>query len=100
MRERALEDPERSIMERRRGYQQTRAKRLGARFVEYVDPLVVLEADDGACGICGEDVDPDRFDIDHTFPLGPYGEHSYANVQAAHPACNRRKGGRILEEAA
>lgn len=54
-------------------------------------PLVVLEMDDGICGICGEDVDPERFDIDHVIPLSKGGEHSYANVQVAHRSCNSRK---------
>lgn len=67
-----------------------KARKLGA-FVEYVDELVVLERDDGVCGICGEDVDPFAFEVDHIVPLARGGEHSYANTQAAHMACNRQK---------
>lgn len=69
----------------------SRVARSDGTFVEDVAPLVVLEMDDGTCGICGEDVDPERYDIDHVIPLSRGGEHSYANVQVAHPACNRRK---------
>jgi hypothetical protein len=63
-------------------------------FVEAVDALTVLERDDGVCGICGGDVDPTDFHVDHVVALANGGEHSYANVQAAHPACNIKKGKR------
>lgn len=61
------------------------------QFVEHVDPLILLERDDGVCGICGRDVDPFNFQIDHVVPLSRGGEHSYANTQAAHASCNQRK---------
>jgi 5-methylcytosine-specific restriction endonuclease McrA len=70
-----------------------KARQLGA-FVEYVDPLVVLQRDCGVCGICLEPVDAQGFHIDHIVALARGGEHSYANVQIAHPTCNRRKGTR------
>jgi 5-methylcytosine-specific restriction endonuclease McrA len=68
------------------------AKRRGAEIVEDVIALVVLERDDGVCGICGEDVDPLHFTIDHIVGCPDGGEHSYANVQLAHRSCNSRKG--------
>jgi hypothetical protein len=68
-----------------------RARLLGA-FVEHVQPLIVLERDDGACGICGGDVDPTDFHIDHVVALARGGPHAYSNVQIAHPFCNRAKG--------
>lgn len=71
-----------------------RRARLAGAFVEDVHPLVVLEAFDGTCGICGEDVDPLNFEVDHIVPLALGGEHSYANTQPAHGECNRRKGAR------
>lgn len=67
-----------------------RARMLGA-YVERVDSLVVLERDDGVCGICGEDVDPFRFDVDHVIPISRGGAHAYFNAQVAHPGCNVRK---------
>lgn len=67
------------------------ARKRGA-FVEHIEPVVVLERDDGVCGICGGDVDPTNFHVDHVIPLALGGEHSYANVQTAHPLCNIRKG--------
>jgi 5-methylcytosine-specific restriction endonuclease McrA len=72
-------------------WQRYQARKLAA-FVEDVNPLVVLERHDGICGICGDDVDPLRFDVDHIVPLARGGEHSYRNTQPAHPSCNYRKG--------
>lgn len=71
-----------------------RAKRRALQreaWIEHVEPLVLLERDDGVCGICGEDVDPMRYDVDHIVPLALGGEHSYANTQPAHVGCNRSK---------
>jgi 5-methylcytosine-specific restriction endonuclease McrA len=74
----------------RRSQENRRARKLG-QFIEAVDSLIVLELHDGACGICGGDVDPTAFDVDHIVPISVGGEHSYANTQPAHPVCNRRK---------
>jgi 5-methylcytosine-specific restriction endonuclease McrA len=49
-------------------------------------------------GICGGDVDPLRFEVDHIVPISQGGDHSYPNVQAAHPRCNKIKGARVPEE--
>lgn len=68
------------------------ARRRTAAVVEDVHPLVVLELADGVCGICGGDVDPLDFHVDHVIPLALGGEHSYMNTQPAHAVCNIRKG--------
>lgn len=78
--------------ERRRADRARRRAALREAFVEPVIPLVVLELHDGVCGICGHDVDPFAFDVDHVVPLARGGFHNYANTQPAHPVCNRRKG--------
>lgn len=80
-------------------YDKRRALKLAA-YVEDVDPLVVLERDDGVCGICGGDVDPFDFQVDHVIPLSRGGEHSYANVQVAHESCNKAKYDRLPDELA
>jgi 5-methylcytosine-specific restriction endonuclease McrA len=67
-----------------------RARKLGL-FVEAVDPQVVFERDEGICGICGEAVDHEKYHIDHIVALARGGEHSYKNVQLAHPSCNCAK---------
>lgn len=61
-------------------------KRKALRKTRYV-----LEMDDGICGICGSDVDPFDFHVDHVIPMSRGGEHGYANTQVAHPLCNKRK---------
>lgn len=71
-------------------YARRRTRFTGAH-IEDVVRLVVLERDDGVCGICGEDVDPFDFHVDHVVPLARGGEHSYANAQVAHPFCNLSK---------
>jgi 5-methylcytosine-specific restriction endonuclease McrA len=42
-------------------------------------------------------VDPANWHLDHVVPLSRGGEHSYANVQVAHPFCNLSKGPRLIE---
>lgn len=74
--------------------QRARVARKAGQHVEDVDRLVVLERDDGMCGICGEDVDPLNFHVDHVHALADGGLHAYFNVQVAHPACNIAKGAR------
>lgn len=79
------------------------AKRRAAklkRFVEHVDPAIVYARADGRCGICSEPVARDAFEVDHIIPLSRGGEHSYANTQAAHRHCNRKKWASLPEEMA
>lgn len=80
---------------KRRDLEQSRRARAGSYFVEHVDRLIVYEAFGGLCGICGDAVDRERFDIDHVVPISRGGEHSYANVQPAHPRCNQSKKNRL-----
>jgi hypothetical protein len=77
-----------------------RRARKKAQFVEDVDPAVVFERDKGICGICKEPADPTNFHVDHIRPLAKGGEHSYANTQVAHPACNCAKRDRLDYELA
>lgn len=60
--------------------------------VEEVDRLEVFERDGGICQLCGGEVGQEEFELDHVVPLSKGGEHSMANVQVAHMACNRSKG--------
>jgi len=68
---------------------------LARESVERIVPLVILERDDGVCGICGGDVDPQDFHIDHIVPVSKGGTHTYDNVQVAHPSCNSRKSAKL-----
>jgi hypothetical protein len=76
-----------------------RRARFAAALVEVVDPDAVFERDGWLCHLCGESIDRaltgwDRMGptVDHLIPLVAGGEHSYANVAAAHRSCNSRKG--------
>lgn len=66
---------------------------LRSQFVEDVDPQTVYEIYGGMCGICLKFIEGD-FHVDHVIPISKGGLHCYANVQAAHPICNLRKGNR------
>lgn len=73
-----------------------RRARLVRAFVEVVDPAVVFDRDKGICGICSLPVAVQSdWHVDHIVPLAKGGEHSYANVQLAHGACNRSKGAKL-----
>ncbi len=80
-------------------YRAVAKRRARAAFIEHVDPLIVLELHDGVCGICGNDVDPFQFHVDHIVPLAVGGLHNYANTQPAHPVCNYKKGTKIQHAA-
>lgn len=66
--------------------------------VEVVYRRKVYERDGWQCGICHRPLKRDAVvphplaaTLDHIVPLAGGGEHSYANVQAAHFRCNSRK---------
>ncbi len=57
----------------------------------------VLRRDDFTCQYCGQKT---KFlTIDHVIPRRQGGGHSWQNLVAACPSCNRRKGGKRPEEA-
>jgi len=53
---------------------------------------VLLELADGVCRICGRDLNPLDFEVDHIEPLSRGGDHSYENCAPVHRGCNARKG--------
>ena len=78
-----------------------RKQRLDDAFVEVVDPAMIYVRDGWLCGICGHAIDPDlrwpdpmSVSLDHVVALANGGDHSAANLQAAHLVCNIRKGAR------
>jgi 5-methylcytosine-specific restriction endonuclease McrA len=54
----------------------------------------IYHRDNGRCGICGGEVDPDSFHLDHIIPFSRGGVHDPGNIQLAHPLCNLKKGAR------
>ena len=56
----------------------------------------VLRRDGYACQYCGTKTS--HMTIDHIIPRHLNGPHSWENLVAACPSCNRRKGGKLLRE--
>lgn len=77
-----------------------RADANGRGSLAQIHHLLVLEQGDGECGICGEDVDPTSFEVDHYIPLSRGGIHHLSNLQPAHMSCNRRKYNTLPKEIA
>lgn len=63
--------------------------------VQFVSYEKVIVDSGGVCGICKQPLDTDEIEIDHIIPLAKGGAHTYENVQATHPFCNRRKGAKM-----
>ncbi|RMF37914.1 MAG: HNH endonuclease [Chloroflexi bacterium] len=57
----------------------------------------VFRRDNYTCQYCGRRTG--RLTLDHVIPRHRGGTHSWENLVAACPQCNRRKGGRTLQEA-
>lgn len=68
-----------------------KARLRGATIGEPIYRSVVWERDGGVCGICFTEADPRQWHLDHIVPLSKGGQHTYANVQVAHPSCNLSK---------
>ena len=54
----------------------------------------ILRRDEHRCQYCGQQMS--QLTIDHVVPRYRGGQHSWKNLVAACPQCNRRKGGRTL----
>ena len=57
----------------------------------------IMRRDDFTCQYCGRRTTD--LTIDHVLPRHAGGPHTWLNVVAACPACNRRKGGRTPDQA-
>lgn len=57
----------------------------------------ILRRDEYRCQYCGRQIA--NLTVDHVVPRHRGGQHRWENLVAACPQCNRRKGGRTLEEA-
>ncbi len=57
----------------------------------------IFRRDEYACQYCGRQTA--SLTIDHVIPRHRGGQHTWQNLVAACPACNRRKGGRTPAEA-
>lgn len=79
-----------------------RRMRIQAATVEDFAPREVYERDGWVCQLCRLPIDPAvawpasmSASVDHVVPLAKGGDHSLANVQAAHLGCNSRKRDRL-----
>ena len=88
--------------EQRRSYQNEYSRRRYAAergsAVEPIDRGAVWARDGGTCHICGQACEPDNWHMDHVAPIARGGAHVMDNVAVSHPACNRRKFTRLMEE--
>lgn len=60
--------------------------------------LDLLAAQDGRCALCDGPLELDEHDVDHIVPFVYGGGNEQANIQLAHPGCNRSKGAEIAPE--
>ncbi len=74
-----------------------RMRERGNGVIERIYRNVVWSRDDGICGICKLPV-KGKWELDHRIPIARGGPHTYANVQVAHPKCNRHKGAKMKIE--
>lgn len=81
-----------------KGEDKHRAEQYGVAY-EWVERRRVYERDGWQCQLCQKPIDrtlkaPHRLSasLDHIIPISKGGPHTYANVQAAHLACNTVKG--------
>ena len=93
-----------------RGYIQTPTLRVErpsvirlAQHVRHPRPRITLtrravfRRDNFTCQYCG--LQSNHLTIDHVIPRHRQGPHIWENVVSACPSCNRKKGGKTLEEA-
>jgi len=57
----------------------------------------IFRRDNYTCQYCGRE--SRNLTVDHVVPRHHGGQHEWENLVSACPACNRRKGGRTLQEA-
>lgn len=101
VREQARAAAARRPLQRRDAARKRRAS-LRAVAVENVSAMDVFDRDEWMCGICSHPIPrvvtwphPLSPSLDHILALSMGGNHSYANTQASHLACNMSKGARI-----
>lgn len=92
--------------------EEIRVARAREERIPLPDAQLLVVAQTGRCGICGDLLDeiltdgplidvasedtPFEYHIDHIRPLIAGGRHSLENLQVTHPTCNLRKGSAFL----
>lgn len=80
------------------GYVQKRRAQKAEVSSETIDRSVVFDRDNGTCYLCGSQVDPTDWHMDHIHPISKGGSHTYDNVRVTHPECNLRKGVTLVDD--
>ncbi len=75
--------------------QRHRARQLGVECDDSITLVKVFKKHAGICALCKRWVQPRRASMDHAFPLGKGGTHTWDNVQLTHLRCNLKKGDRV-----
>lgn len=90
-------NPEATRLQWRKDRALRRARIKSARVEKHIRIKWLHNWDSKICGICGQLIEGE-YQIDHIIPLSRNGEHSVANLQLAHPFCNKSKNNRLQEE--
>lgn len=73
---------------------QRRRRRIGKGTDYYKLKSLLLQMQEGLCGLCGRMLpeDKDRVEVDHIVRIRDRGTSAIDNLQAVHRSCNQRKG--------
>ncbi len=74
--------------------QRHRANQLQVECDDTITLVKVFKRDAGMCALCTRWVQPRHASMDHKYPLGKGGTHTWDNIQLSHLKCNLRKGDR------
>src|SRR5512134_3626110 len=67
------------------------------RTIRRLTRLEIFKRDNYTCQYCGKETT--HLTLDHVIPRYRHGEHTWENIVAVCPHCNRRKAGRTPQEA-
>lgn len=75
--------------------QRHRAKLLKVECDDTITLAQIFRLSAGMCYLCDKWVKPGVASMDHVFPLGKGGTHTWDNIKLTHLKCNLRKGDRV-----
>lgn len=75
------------------GWAEPNRRRPRSQVIEYRDLLIALlvQRDNGICGICGSRVEPGDESPDHIIPKSLGGQNTAENIRLSHRRCNNRR---------
>lgn len=75
-----------------------RRDNLREAFMQDIDRELIFDIYNGTCYLCGIDLDPNDWHLDHIHPISKGGKHSYHNVAPSCGPCNLAKWAKTLVE--